>query len=198
MLRTDVKEHPMGEEFIGDRRKALEDAFFAKHNEQLKQKLREVESARAKRDALRTASGIADEAVLDQLIALNIQSETVAALSLIPLIEVAWADGRMDTQERQAILAGAQTSGLQVESASYQLLEGWLSQRPAPALFTAWEAYIKALADALDADAREALKADLLGRARAVADAAGGILGLGNRISRAEQDRLTALEQAFA
>ena len=33
---------------------------------------------------------------------------------------------------------------------------------------------------------------------RAVADAAGGILGLGNRISSAEPDRLTALEQAFA
>ena len=31
----------MSEEFFGDRRKALEDAFFAKHNEQLKQKLRE-------------------------------------------------------------------------------------------------------------------------------------------------------------
>jgi hypothetical protein len=54
------------------------------------------------------------------------------------------------------------------------------------------------LAATLDADAREALKADLLGRARTVADAAGGILGLGNRISKAEQDRLTALEQAFA
>ncbi|MDH3601746.1 MAG: hypothetical protein OEU26_19215 [Candidatus Tectomicrobia bacterium] len=188
----------MGEEFLGDRRKALEDAFFAKHNEELKQKLREAESARAKRDALRTASGIADEAVLNQLIALDVQSETVAALSLIPLLDVAWADGRIDTQERQAILAGAQTAGLQAGSASYQLLEGWLHQRPAPALFTAWQAYVQALAATLDADDREALKSELLGRARTVADAAGGILGLGNRISRAEQDRLTALEQAFA
>ena len=72
----------MSEEYLGDRRKALEDAFFAKHNEQLKQQLREAHTAQAKRDALRTASGITDEAVLDQLIALDIQSETVAALSL--------------------------------------------------------------------------------------------------------------------
>ena len=118
----------MSEEFFGDRRKALEDAFFAKHNEQLKQKLQEANSARAKRDALRTASGIADEAVLDQLIALDIQSETVAALSLIPLLEVAWADGRMEVRERQAILTGAQAAGLQQGAASYQLLEGWLNQ----------------------------------------------------------------------
>ena len=188
----------MGEEFFGDRRKALEDAFFANHNEQLKQKLQEANSARAKRDALRTASGIDDETVLDQLIALDIQSETVAALSLIPLLEVAWADGRMEVRERQAILTGAQTAGLQGGSASYQLLEGWLNQPPAPALFTAWQAYVKALVATLDVDAREALKVELLGRARAVAEAAGGVLGLGNRISRAEQARLTALEQAFA
>ena len=188
----------MSEELLGDRRKALEEAFFAKHNEQLKQKLQEANSARAKRDTLRTASGIADEAVLDQLIALDIQSETVAALSLIPLIEVAWADGRMEVRERQAILTGAQTAGLAIGSASYQLLEGWLDQRPAPALFTAWQAYVKALVATLDADAREALKVELLGRARTVADAAGGVLGLGNRISRAEQARLTALEQTFA
>ena len=188
----------MREEFLGDRRKALEDAFFAKHNEQLRQKLREANTARAKRDALRTASGITDEAVLDQLIALDIQSETVAALSLIPLLEVAWADEQMEAKERQAILTGAQDAGLQAGSASYELLEGWLKQRPAPALFAAWKAYVKALATTLDADANKALKADLLGRARAVADAAGGVLGLGSRISRAEQDKLTALEQAFA
>jgi hypothetical protein len=50
----------------------------------------------------------------------------------------------------------------------------------------------------LDADAGNALKAELLGRARAVAESAGGVLGLGNRISKAEQARMTALEQAFA
>ena len=188
----------MGEEFLGDRRKALEDAFFATHNEQLKQKLQEADAERAKRDTLRAASGIADEAVLDQLIALDIHSETVAALSLIPLLEVAWADGRMETEERQAILDGAQTMGLLTENASYELLEGWLDQPPNPALFTAWQAYVRALAATLDVEAREALKTELLGRARAVADAAGGILGFGSRISRAEQAKLRMLEQAFA
>ena len=173
----------MSEEFLGDRRKALEDAFFAKHNEQLKQQLQEAHTARAQRDALRTASGISDEAVLEQLIALDIQSETVAALSLIPLLEVAWADDRMEARERQAILAGAQSAGLQAGNASYELLEGWLDQRPAPALFTAWQAYVKALVATLDTDAKEALKTELLGRARAVAD---------------EQAKLTALEQAFS
>lgn len=187
----------MSEEFLGDRRKALEDAFFAKHNEQLKQKLRASDSARATRDALRAASGITDEAVLDQFVALDIRSETVAALSLIPLLEVAWADGQMEARERQAILAAAQTAGLQAGSASYQLLDGWLNQPPVPALFTAWQAYVKALVATLDESARQALKSEVLGRSRTVAEAAGGVLGLGKRISRAEQAKLTALEQAF-
>jgi hypothetical protein len=46
--------------------------------------------------------------------------------------------------------------------------------------------------------AKQALKQDLLGRARVVAEAAGGFLGLGTRISSAEQAVLTELEQAFA
>ena len=45
--------------------------------------------------------------------------------------------------------------------------------------------------------ARGALKEDLLGRARAVAEAAGGLLGFGNKVSKSEQAVLDDLEEAF-
>jgi hypothetical protein len=73
-----------------------------------------------------------------------------------------------------------------------------LEQRPDATLCTAWQAYVQALVATLDVKAREALKTELLGRARTVADAAGGILGFGSRISKAEQTKLAMLEQAFA
>ena len=188
----------MSEDLLGDRRKALEEAFFAKHNAQLRQRLQEAETARVQKDTLRTVSGITDEAVLDQLIALGIHSETVAALALIPLIEVAWADGTIEAKERQAILSAAQAAGLSEGSASYQLLEGWLTNRPASTLLAAWKDYVAALTATLDAAAKMTLKQDLLGRARAVAEAAGGFLGLGEKISNAERAKLTELERAFS
>jgi hypothetical protein len=188
----------MSEEFLGDRRKALEEEFFAKHNQQLLRQLRETTAAKAKHDALAAASGITDVAVLAQLAAVDLSSETVAALSLVPLVEVAWADGRLDDKERSALLAAAEHAGLSKDSASYQLLEEWLRQRPSPKLLAAWKAYVAALARMLDVQATQALKQDLLGRAREVAEAAGGFLGLGKRVSSAEQAVLTELEQAFA
>jgi primosomal protein N' len=42
----------MSEEFLGDRRKALEDEFFAKQNQQLLRQFRETTVARARHEAL--------------------------------------------------------------------------------------------------------------------------------------------------
>ena len=188
----------MSEEFLGDRRKALEEEFFAKHNRQLLQQLRQTTAARAQTEALAAASGITDAAVLDQLVALGLSSETLAALSLVPLVEVAWADGSLEAKEQSALLAAAEQTGLSKNSASYQLLEGWLRERPSPKLLETWKAYVAVLSNTLNDQAKHALKQDLLGRARSVAEAAGGFLGLGRRISSAEQAVLTELEQALA
>jgi hypothetical protein len=187
----------MSEEILGDRRKALEEEFFAKQNQRLLQQFRQATAAKAKTEALAAASGITDAAVLEQLAAIDLRGETVAALSLVPLIEVAWADGRLDAREQSALLAAAEQAGLSKDSASYQLLEGWVQERPSPRVLAAWKAYVAALSVTLDGQAKHALKQDLLGRARGVAEAAGGFLGLGKRISSAEQAVLTELEQAF-
>ncbi|ETX02334.1 MAG: hypothetical protein ETSY1_03940 [Candidatus Entotheonella factor] len=187
----------MSEAFLGDRRKSLEEAFFAKQQADLLQKLQEEQSAQTRRESLRAASGITDEAVLDQLAALDIQSETVAAVALVPLVAVAWADKSLDDKERTAILSGAQQSGLDAGHPSYQLLEGWLTDPPEPLLVETWKRYIGALLPTLSPDAGQSLKQDVLGRARAVAEASGGFLGLGSKISRAEQEVLDDLEQAF-
>jgi hypothetical protein len=192
------EERHMSEEFLGDRRKALEEEFFAKHNQQLLQQLRQTTGTKAKTEALAAASGITDAAVLEQLAAVDLSSETVAALALVPLVEVAWADATLEAKERSALLAATAHAGLSKDSASYQLLEEWLRERPSPKLLDAWKAYVAGLSRTLDVHAKEALRQDLLGRARMIAEAAGGFLGLGTRISSAEHAVLTELEQAFA
>jgi hypothetical protein len=187
----------MAEDFLGDRRAGLENAFFAQQDALLRRRLAEMDEAKAKKADLASASGIQDAAVLDKLMALNIGGATLAALSLVPLVVVAWADGALDDKERNAILAAAEQSGLGGQDAAFELLKGWLARKPPPELAATWKAYVSALSPTLSEDARRSLKANLLDRARAVAEAAGGFMGLGRKVSDAERVALEELERAF-
>lgn len=187
----------MSERIFDDRRAALEEAFFARQNEALLRQLRESEAQRTTRGALAAASGISDEAVLDRLIAQGIGPQTLAALALAPLVLVAWADGSLSSQERSAVLSGAHKAGLKTGEVGHKLLEQWLAQPPGPELLQTWKAYAAALAAGMDAPQRAALRAAVLGQAEAVAEAAGGFLGLGDRVSAAERELLHELGAAL-
>ena len=187
----------MSKDFLDDRRHALEEAFFAKHNEALLRRLREADAAASRRQALAAASGITDDAVLDRLAELGVGSGTVAALAMVPLVVVAWADGSLNERERTAILSGAADAGIDKDGPGHELLGQWLRQQPPPGLVDAWAAYIGAVAGALDQAGRRALRDDLLGRARRVAEAAGGFLGVGRVVSPAEDAALKRLEAAL-
>ena len=182
---------------LEDRAKALEDQFFEKENQKKLEAMREKEAAKATREELRKASGMTDDAVLDKLIALGLKTNTIAALSLVPLIEVAWADGEIQDNERNAILQGAHGKGLEVGSDGYDLLQSWLKKKPKPDLAEAWESYIKALTSQLNDEQNKLLKNQIVGFAKMVAASAGGFLGIGN-VSAAEEKVLTRIEAAFA
>jgi hypothetical protein len=181
-----------------ERGKSLEEAFFKKQHEAQLAKLRQKQEQAEARESLAAASGITDdEDLLDRLAALGIRAQTLAALTLIPLVEVAWADGKMEARERDAILKGAESSGIAPGSPSYGLLEIWTQDRPAQDLMDSWKAYIGALVAELSADQKWHLEERIVGRARTVAEAAGGFLGLGSKVSADEERVLKELEEAF-
>lgn len=182
---------------LEDRAKALEDQFFEKENQRKLEAMRAKEAEKATREELRKASGMTDEAVLDKLIALGLKTNTIAALSLVPLIEVAWADGEIQDNERNAILQGAHGKGLEQGSDGYELLQSWLKKKPQPELYEAWEAYIKALTAQLNDEQNKLLKNQIVGFAKMVAAAAGGFLGIG-KVSSGEEKVLARIEAAFA
>jgi hypothetical protein len=188
----------MADEFLGDRKNALEEAFFAAENERLRQRLLEADQAKSRKEALAAASGITDDAVLERLIALKLGADTLAALSLTPLVLVAWADGSIDDKERSAVLAGAAEAGMGGQDVGRQLLDRWLKEPPPRDLLATWTDYIRAMSAALDDEGKRALKLELLGRARRVAEATGGFLGVGRRVSPSEEAVLERLEKAFA
>lgn len=186
----------MSSELLEDRRKALEEAFFRKESERLRSELQARRERENRESALGEASGISDRDLLTRLVGLGIEAETVAALSLIPLVEVAWADGKMEDRERDAILRGARASGIEPGSPSDGLLELWTQERPSAALMVSWKSYIGAVSKELSAEQRWRLEETLIGRARAVAEAAGGFLGIG-KVSGAEETVLEEMKRAF-
>jgi hypothetical protein len=182
---------------LKDRQRALDDAFFREDTEEYRALLalrREEEHAI---EDLSAASGISDEGVLRKLAGLGIRAETLAALTLIPLIDVAWADGKMDAREREAILSGAESTGIARESPSYGLLRIWTADRPAPDLVEAWREFMAVLCRELSDAQVDHLRCNILDRAREVAEAAGGLLGLGTKVSEEEQAALSSLADAF-
>ena len=186
----------MSDVTLEERGRALENQFYEKENAEklvvLKTKLEE----QGTKEALRKASGMTDDAVLEKLVHLGLRSNTIAALSLVPLLQVAWADGVIQDNERVSILQGAIGKGLEEGTDGYVLLQTWLSHQPSDDLFVAWEAYIHALATQLNPEQRRLLKNQILGFAKMVAASAGGILGFG-KVSASEEKVLARIEASF-
>lgn len=186
----------MADGILDDRRVALEEAFFRKENERLRLRLQAERERENTRKALVGEVGLEDKALLDRLVELGIRVDTVEALVLVPLAMVAWADGKMDAREREAVLRGAEAAGITADSPAFELLDTWTKQRPPRELMDSWRAYIGELMKELSADQRWALEERILGRARAVAEATGGFLGMAS-VSREEEAVLAELRSAF-
>ena len=186
----------MSEVTLEERGRALENQFYEKENQQKLAAMKQKLDSQGTKDELRKASGMSDDAVLEQLVALGLRGNTIAALSLVPLIQVAWADGKIQDNERTAILQGAHGKGLEKGTPGYALLETWLVKKPSNELIEAWEAYIKALASQLNDEQNRLLKNQIVGFAKMVAAAAGGFLGIG-RVSASEEKVLDRIEAAF-
>ena len=184
----------MDQEFLGDRRKALEESFFTKENEKLRRALKEKEAIKRKEHALSEVSGIRDENVLRHLVALDIGADTLTALTMVPLVQVAWADGDVDEKERAAILEAAEEVGVHKGSPSADLLNEWLKFKPDREILKAWKEYVAALSATLPDEDSKKLRSALLTLSRAVAEASGGVLGFGHKISKAEREVLDELE----
>ena len=187
----------MNSHILHDRKASLEEAFFVRHNRDLQRRLQEKVARENAAELLRQESGIDDETTLEELVDLGITAETLTALSLVPLVQVAWADGRIQDAEREALLEAARGAGIDADSEALELLTGWLDEQPSRQMLEAWEEYVRALLASCSEGSRDALKAVTLDRAESVAQAAGGVLGIG-KIAASERAVLDRLAAVFA
>jgi hypothetical protein len=176
--------------------KALEDSFFAKENERILQELRAASAREEKKKEIREYLNIDSDEIINALVDLEVEPETLVAFSLVPLVEVAWADGEIQAKERDAIVKAAVERGVEEGSPTCDLLRNWLQTKPDARLLEVWKSYIAELNESLGERSKEHLKSSTLGRARAIAEAAGGFMGVAS-ISAAEKKMLEELEWSF-
>ncbi len=174
----------------------LEEAFFKQRDQQLLQRLRGELSAMEERQKLAHVSGIVEEEVLTSLAAAGVRAETLAAVSFIPMVEVAWCDGSVAPEERDAVLNAAAAQGIRADSAVFGVLNHWLDERPDAQIAKAWKAYVKEMNRIMPKESLAAMKTRMLDRCRSVAAAAGGFLGLETK-SEHEQAKIDELATAW-
>jgi hypothetical protein len=188
---------PVEEHYLHTRGRVLEDLFFFKQDIVLTEKKRQLQKMELNLKTLSGISGITNEAILRKLTELNIQVEVLATLSIIPLVEVAWADGIIDDKEREAILQEAESFGIFEGQVNRSLFEHWLRNQPPKEMIESWIYYMQGLCQLLSESERRALKSDLLQRVRKVVEAEGGKPGAKSKVLRRKEDALLRLERAF-
>jgi len=180
---------------LHSRGRTLEELFFFKQNTVLIEKKQQLQKLERDLKTMSGISGISDAAVLRKLVELSVQAEVLATLLIIPLIEVAWADRKMDEEERAAILKAAENNSIFGGSIDRSLFEHWLQHEPLKGFLESWIFYMQGLCQLLSEKERQALKSDILQRARTVAEA--GRPSLKSKLSRKKDKVLRKLESAF-
>jgi hypothetical protein len=181
---------------LHERGRVLEEVFFAQRDRQLLEALRRRLTADEAKEVLAAATGVTDQMVIKELAGLS-APQFLAVLGIFPLVEVAWCGSRVSPKERKAVLAAAAQMGLPPDSPAPHLLDRWLESRPAESAVSLWKEYVQAVCATLKPETVAKLKEAVIGRARNVASAAGGLLGFGNKVSADEQACLDRLSEAF-
>jgi len=182
---------------LTDRRKALEEDYFRRQSERLKERLRTRQEEEGRRKELAESFPHMSAAGLDMLLEHGLDAEAVAALGLVPCVLVAWADGPPEARERAAVMRAAEEQGVAAGTRAATLLEGWLQEEPSASLGDTWANYVDATLRGLPPEEARRVREVIRRLARSVAEARGGFLGLGSRVSAEEQAVLARIDRAL-
>ena len=181
----------MPDDAFSERGRSLEDDYFRKRDRELVEKMRRATAAEDLRKGLSATSGLHDPELVKELEALGFTPDTVPLLPLVPVVQVAWAEGGVSDAERKLIVQLARSRGIPEGSLADKTLADWLDRKPAPDVFQRRMRLVQAV---LQTPLREGqLTADeLVKHAENIALASGGIFGI-NKISAEERTLLSTI-----
>lgn len=181
---------------FADRRRSQEEEYFHKREQELIAKMRKRGADEENRKQIAERTRITDETLLQELQAAGYTPETVALVELLPLVQVAWADGAVSTRERDVIVEKARGRGIEQGSEADRKLTEWLTERPSDDALGIALRGISAMLQARPPGERDAMRQELLSSCSGIASASGGVLGFG-KVSDEEQALLDRIQGAL-
>lgn len=180
------------------RRTSFEEGYFRQKDAEMVDKLRDVFQAKHDREDLRRLTGITSEDVLDRLMAVHAKGQMLTAFQLLPLVEIAWADGDRDKRESEAVIAAAIKHGVPPDSLALERIKEWLERGPDPEARKAWYMYAQELRKTLSPAELKTFREDLLQNARHIAELSGGFFGMFLNLSQGEKKVLQKMTDALS
>jgi hypothetical protein len=115
--------------------------------------------------------------------ALGVDRNNVKVLALLPLVQVAWADGVIQDEERVVIEAAAGRLGV----SAFEVFKGWLDHRPTALEFLTGQQILLALTATGGSGLVPDTLPQLVEWCGEVAEAAGGLFGLAFKVEASEK-----------
>lgn len=181
---------------FADRGRALEEEYFRKKDRELVEKMRQAAASDEARRELTRSTGLSDPALLAELEELGFTPGTLSLLPLMPVLQVAWAEGGITRAERDAIVTLARTRGIGEGSEADRQLTGWLVTRP-DSTFNRANRLIAAMLASSGGQTPLVSAEDLVRQCEGIAGASGGLFGIG-RVSAEERALLAQIAAMVA
>jgi DNA-binding phage protein len=163
---------------LAQRGRALEEEYFRKRDRELIDKMRQAAAAEQGRGELGRKTGLDDPALLKELQDLGFTPETVILLPVLPVLEMAWAEGEITPAERSLIVKFARSRGVDEHSAADGQMTEWMARRPDQAVFRGARRLIAAMLSSGSSPGGRLTIDDLVAYCEEIAAASGGLLGL--------------------
>jgi tellurite resistance protein len=176
-------------------RASHEEEFFHKKNQDLIVRLRHQLSTAETARALETTTGVHDPELMSWLAELGITPDNAAVLHLVPLFQVAWADGAIQPAERELLEKAAAETGIMAGTPAHAAFLELLKAPPSRGYYDAALIYTRLVLSALPEAESSAARENLQSLAGQMARAAGGLFGIFSKV--AEEER-AALRQISA
>jgi uncharacterized tellurite resistance protein B-like protein len=167
--------------------------YFADDTAPQRESLRlELDAAARRLQSTSKTLKLDDAELLSRIRALGFDGETAEVFDLLPLVHVAWADGKIQRNERTTILRILEQRGIEPTSNAHLLVESLLEQKPSETFMGETLAVLQALIG----EQPEQTKS-LVDLCHQVAEASGNLLGLGARTSARELELIERVAEAL-
>jgi tellurite resistance protein len=168
-----------------------EELYFAQHEQDLRAEKRH-QMAMAARDIeeqrkIAQSAGTDNVEVAARIKALGFDGDSARVFDLLPLVHVAWADGKIQRGERAAILKVLASRGVERDSEAFRTMESLLEEKPSDAFMRESLSVLREVTGGLGERA-----SSIVDLCIQVAASAGGFLGLklGQKIGDEEKKQI--------